>query len=104
MLPKRQGAFVAKPDEPPVLRRAPRSSRACVLPRTTVVNADPAYLESPRICESCGSDSLTHGRLSASELDRVEMFACDECGDFWFERAGQRLTADDMRELGLLTH
>jgi hypothetical protein len=102
MLPKRRGAFVAKPDEPPVFRRAPCSSRAFVLPRTTVVNADPAYLESPRVCESCGSDSLTHGRLSASELDRVEMFACDDCGDFWFERHGARLTADALRELGLI--
>jgi hypothetical protein len=102
MLPKAQGAFVAKPDEPPVLRRAQRSSCEPVLPRTTVVNADPAYLAAPRICESCGSDSLTHGRLSASELDRVEMFACDECGDFWFERHGARLTAEGLRSLGLI--
>ncbi len=40
--------------------------------------------------------------LSASELDRVEMFACDECGDFWFERRGARLTADALRHLGLI--
>jgi hypothetical protein len=72
------------------------------IPRTTVVNADPKYLDSPRACEACGSVSLTHGRLSASEMDRVEMFACDECGDFWFERHGARLTADAMRSLGLL--
>lgn len=67
-----------------------------------MVNANPAYLEEPRVCESCGSASLTHGRLSASELDRVEMFACDECGDFWFERHGSRLTADALRALGLI--
>jgi hypothetical protein len=30
------------------------------------------------------------------------MFACDACGDFWFERQGVRLTADAMRALGLL--
>ncbi len=66
------------------------------------MNADPKYLESPRTCEACGSISLTQGRLSASERDRVEMFACDECGDFWFERQGTRLTADAMRALGLL--
>jgi len=28
--------------------------------------------------------------------------ACDACGDFWFERHGTRLTANSMRELGLL--
>jgi len=102
MLPKREGAFAAKQDEPPVLGRAPRSSCVRDFPRTTVVNADPAYLESPRVCESCGSASLTHGRLSASELDRVEMFACDECGDFWFERRGSRLTSDALRAIGLI--
>ena len=102
MLPKPHGAFVAKPDEPPVLERAPRSSCARLLPKSIVVNADPAYLETPRVCESCGSNSLTHGRLSATELDRVEMFACDECGDFWFERHGERLTADGLRMLGLI--
>ena len=67
-----------------------------------MVNAEPAYIDSSRVCESCGSDSLTHGRLSASELDRVEMYACDECGDFWFERHGARLTADALRGLGLI--
>jgi len=67
-----------------------------------VVNADPAYLQAQRACESCGSESLTYGRLSASELDRVEMFACDECGDFWFERHGARLTADALRTMGLI--
>jgi len=73
-----------------------------------MVNADPFdYFghpeSSPRTCETCGSSSLTVGRLSASERDRVEMFACDACGDFWFERGGSRLTADRMRELGLLS-
>jgi hypothetical protein len=36
-------------------------------------------------------------------VEPIEMLACDDCGDFWFERAGRRLTADAMRELGLLT-
>jgi hypothetical protein len=54
-----------------------------------------------RVCESCGSASLTTGYLAAY-VEPVEMFACDECGDFWFERAGRRLTAEAMRDLGLL--
>jgi hypothetical protein len=66
------------------------------------VNADPSYFSLARACEACGSDSLTSGRLSASEFDAVDLFACDACGDFWFERHGIRLTADAMRALGLL--
>ena len=70
-----------------------------------MVNADPFdYLgssdPSARTCEACGSSSLTSGRLSTAEP--VDMFACDACGDFWFERHGTRLTANSMRELGLL--
>jgi hypothetical protein len=42
------------------------------------------------------------GSFGARGLERVEMFACDRCGDFWFEREGRRLTADAMRALGLL--
>jgi hypothetical protein len=72
---------------------------------TQMVNANPLYFERPethpRFCDACGSVSLTRGMLHAG--DRVEMFACDECGDFWFERAGTRLTAAAMRELGLLS-
>lgn len=72
---------------------------------TPVVNADPLYLfgeqHPPRACDACGSSSLTTGRLAA--YDRVDVFACDECGDFWFERDGDRLTADAMRKLGLLS-
>lgn len=75
---------------------------------TPMVNDNPLpYLENhpraPRTCETCGSSSLTTGNLVAY-VEPIEMLACDDCGDFWFERAGQRLTADDMRELGLLTH
>ena len=55
-----------------------------------------------RICPACLSTSLTRGRLSATEHDQVDLFACDDCGDFWFERAGTRLTAAAMRDLGLL--
>ncbi|TMK17685.1 MAG: hypothetical protein E6G68_08390 [Actinobacteria bacterium] len=71
------------------------------------MNADPHdYLSRPedwlRSCESCGSTSLTSGRLMTNGMDRVFMFACDSCGDFWFERSGTRLTAAGMRELGLL--
>lgn len=70
-----------------------------------VVNDNPLpYLENrSRKCDACGSQSLTTGNLVAY-VEPVEMFACDECGDFWFERGGRRLTADDMRALGLLTH
>jgi hypothetical protein len=57
----------------------------------------------PRSCEACGSTSLTSGMLMTDGLDRVRMYACDSCGDFWFERAGERLTAAAMRQLGLLT-
>ena len=102
MLPKRQGAFVANPVESTPVRRAERSSYARLLPTTCVVNAHPSFFSETRTCEACGSTSLTHGRLSASELDRVEMYACDECGDFWFERSGMRLSADALRSLGLL--
>jgi len=70
-----------------------------------MVNANPAQFErlenNPRYCGTCGSVSLTRGMLHAG--GRVEMFACDECGDFWFERAGVRLTAAAMRELGILS-
>lgn len=46
--------------------------------------------------------SLTNGRLSATVHDQVDLYACDDCGDFWFERSGVRLTAAAMRNLGLL--
>jgi hypothetical protein len=73
----------------------------------TLVNADQLdHTDSvdgaPRSCDACGSSSLTSGRLMTNGLDHVRMYACDACGDFWFERAGQRLTALAMRELGLL--
>ena len=71
---------------------------------TPVVNADPLRYfgtDAAHTCGACGSFSLTTGRLAA--YDRVDMFACDECGDFWFERDGDRLTAEAMRKLGLLT-
>jgi hypothetical protein len=71
---------------------------------TQVVNADPLYYfgnnDAARTCGACGSASLTTGRLAA--YDRVDVFACDECGDFWFESDGDRLTAEAMRRLGLL--
>lgn len=57
---------------------------------------------SDRRCPACSSSSLTQGRLSAREHDLVDLFACDVCGDFWFERAGTRLTAEAMRKLGLI--
>jgi hypothetical protein len=53
-------------------------------------------------CPACSSTSLTRGRLPANEHDRVDLFACDVCGDFWFERAGTRLTAEAMRDLGFM--
>jgi hypothetical protein len=69
-----------------------------------MVNADPLHFFekefATRVCEACGSSSLTTGRLAA--YDRVDMFACDECGDFWFERDGARMNAEAMRRLGLL--
>jgi hypothetical protein len=69
-----------------------------------VVNADPLHYfgidVAARRCEACGSSSLTTGRLAA--YDRVDVFACDECGDFWFERDAVQLTAEAMRRLGLL--
>jgi hypothetical protein len=71
---------------------------------TPVVNADPLRYfgtDAAHRCGACGSSSLTTGRLAA--YDRVDVFACDECGDFWFEREGDRLTAEAMRRLGLLT-
>src|SRR5207245_10045798 len=83
----------------PRVAHAPRSRRALVLPMTPMVNADPLRSFdrddwSPRVCETCGSTSLTTGRLAADGGDRVEMLVCDACGDFWFERAGVRMTAD----------
>jgi hypothetical protein len=78
-----------------------------------LVNADPVdYFAgrdvSSRSCEACGSRSLTSGRLDTGgsrhgRLDRVVMFACDACGDFWFERDGELLNAASMRQLGLLS-
>ena len=81
---------------------------------TEAVTSDPLdYLSRPvdrlRACEACGSYSLTSGRLSTTGtlhgtgVDHIVMFACDECGDFWFERAGERLNAIAMRDLGLLS-
>ena len=69
---------------------------------SAVPNPMPQPFESERFCPACGSTSLTRGRLSATVHDQVDLYACDDCGDFWFERAGVRLTADAMRELGLL--
>jgi len=80
---------------------------------TQAVNGDPLdYLSRPehmlRSCEACGSYSLTTGRLSTRGtlhgvgVDHIVMFACDDCGDFWFEKAGERLDALAMRDLGLL--
>jgi hypothetical protein len=57
----------------------------------------------PRPFDDHASTSLTSGMLMTDGLDRVRMYACDSCGDFWFERAGERLTAAAMRQLGLLT-
>lgn len=64
---------------------------------------DPLPKPSPdgRVCPACSSTSLTRGRLSANEGESVELYACDDCGDFWFERGGTRLTSAAMRELGL---
>lgn len=62
----------------------------------------PQPFQHDRFCQACGSTSLTSGRLSATVRDQVDLFACDDCGDFWFERGGVRLTADAMRTLGLL--
>jgi len=76
---------------------------------TSLVDAEPYDYDrdadaAPRTCDACGSSSLTSGRLMTTGLDRVQMYACDACGDFWFEREGTRLTAAAMRDLGLLTH
>jgi len=72
------------------------------------VNADPVdYFGGRHVplrsCEACGSRSLTYGRLDSRGIERVVMFACDACGDFWFERDGVLLNAAAMRELGLLS-
>ncbi len=53
-------------------------------------------------CPACLSTSLTRGRLSAREHEAIDLFACDDCGDFWFERGGTRLTAETMEDLGLI--
>jgi hypothetical protein len=53
-----------------------------------------------RSCAVCSSTSLTRGRLSPAEHDRVDLFACEHCGEFWFERDGTRLTSEAMRSLG----
>jgi hypothetical protein len=50
----------------------------------------------------CSSTSLTRGRLSARQRESIDFVACDDCGDFWFERAGSRLTGTAMRDLGLM--
>jgi transposase-like protein len=52
-------------------------------------------------CPACHSTSLTRGRLSPREHESVDLFACDDCGDFWFERDGTRLTTEAMRDLGV---
>jgi hypothetical protein len=88
--------------------RAVRSSPEPAGPMTSLVSAQPYdhdddAVHASRTCDACGSASLTSGRLMTSGLDRVHMYACDACGDFWFEREGTRLTAVAMRELGLLT-
>ncbi|MGH2785801.1 MAG: hypothetical protein ACRDJ1_11105 [Actinomycetota bacterium] len=69
---------------------------------SAIPSPQPESFGDERICPACLSTSLTRGRLSASERDQVDLFACDDCGDFWFERYGTRMTADAMRDLGLI--
>ena len=56
-----------------------------------------------QVCPACSSPSLTRGRLDAGKQEAIDFVACDDCGDFWFERAGTRLTGTAMRDLGLMS-
>jgi predicted RNA-binding Zn-ribbon protein involved in translation (DUF1610 family) len=69
---------------------------------SAIPNPTPESYADEHVCPACASRSLTTGRVSATERATVDVFACDDCGDFWFERDGSRLTPAAMRDLGLL--
>lgn len=98
-------AFVAKAGER--TRSARRDPQALMVPTRhhRYVSAMPSPIPHPaedQVCPVCSSTSLTRGRLSASKREAIDFVACDDCGDFWFERAGTRLTGSAMRDLGLM--
>ena len=98
-------AFVAKVGER--IRSARGDPQASMVPTRHLryVSAIPSHTPHPaddQVCPVCSSASLTRGRLSAAPGEMIDVIACDDCGDFWFERAGTRLTGTGMRDLGLM--
>jgi uncharacterized protein (DUF983 family) len=60
----------------------------------------PRQVPSHARCPRCGSGTLLHGEV-AGVSDAVEVFACEDCRDYWFERDGVRLSLDAIRRGGL---
>lgn len=55
-----------------------------------------------RACRACGSASVDCDRVVLPrKVPVIEALACHDCGDWWFESAGQRLTTDAIVRLGL---
>jgi len=53
-------------------------------------------------CGACGSASVDRDRVVLPrKIPVIEALACTACGDWWFESAGQRLTAEALVRLGL---
>lgn len=98
-------AFVANAGER--TRSARRDPQALMVPTRHLryVSAIPSPIPQraeDQVCPVCSSTSLTRGRLSTNKRESIDFVACDDCGDFWFERAGTRLTGTAMRDLGLM--
>ncbi|HEX9695338.1 MAG TPA: hypothetical protein VGB64_03385 [Actinomycetota bacterium] len=65
------------------------------MPKST--QPDPA-----RACRACGSVLIERDRVVLTrKIPVIEAMACTDCGDWWFESAGERLTADAIVRLGL---
>lgn len=88
---------------PPTRRPVQASATASRHLRGVIPDGVPSpFPDGAKACPACTSGTLTYGRPSATEVDQVDLFACESCGEFWFERDGLRLTADAMRRLGLI--
>lgn len=50
-------------------------------------------------CRRCGSETLLHDRV-AGFRNAIEVFACEDCGDYWFESAGATVSLDGIGDAG----
>lgn len=47
-------------------------------------------------CPRCGSGALLHGFV-AGVVRGVEVYACEDCREFWFERDGRPVSLESIR-------